>query len=154
MKITVIGLGPGDLGQMPLSLYRFLKNSNMPLFLRTGDHPAAKELLEEGLSFSTFDFLYTALEEDFERVYPAIVEELLKELKKEPIVYAVPGHPMVAESTTELLLQDETLDIEVLGGKSFIDDLLILFRATSEIFLLKVNVTTTLLQIKINLYAA
>lgn len=126
MKITVIGLGPGDLGQMPLSLYRFLKKSNLPLFLRTGDHPAAKELLEEGLSFSTFDFLYTSLEENFERVYPAIVEELLKESKKGPIVYAVPGHPMVAEYTVELLLAEKekgTIELEFMGGKSFLDDL-------------------------------
>ncbi|MDN8924049.1 nucleotide pyrophosphohydrolase, partial [Staphylococcus aureus] len=42
------------------------------------------------------------------------------------IVYAVPGHPRVAETTTVKLLslaKDNTdIDLKVLGGKSFIDD--------------------------------
>ncbi len=44
------------------------------------------------------------------------------------IVYAVPGHPRASETTTVKLLalaKDNTdIDVKVLGGKSFIDDVL------------------------------
>lgn len=126
MNITIVGLGPGDIGQMPLSIYRVLKNTQKPIFLRTGEHPAAKELSEEGVVFSTFDSLYTHLNENFDQVYLAIVEALVKEAQTKDIVYAVPGHPMVAERTVELLLSEQDkgdVTLEFLGGKSFLDDL-------------------------------
>lgn len=40
-------------------------------------------------------------------------------------LYAVPGHPRVAETTTQLLLQNalkHNVAVKVLGGRSFIDD--------------------------------
>ena len=63
------------------------------------------------------------------RIRPLVLE--LKRLIVEQslhiqVVYAVPGHPRVAETTTALLLdyaqEHEELEVEVLGGKSFIDD--------------------------------
>lgn len=125
-KIHIVGLGPGDMDQMPLAIYRTLKESVYPVFLRTGEHPAAKELEEEGLSFSTYDDTYTSLEENFDLVYPAIVKDLLERAEKEEIIYAVPGHPMVAERTVELLLEEQqkgNVNIDLVGGKSFLDDL-------------------------------
>lgn len=87
-------------------------------------HPAVSELEAEGIEIFSYDSFYEELEEEFEKVYPAIVEDLLKKSASEDILYAVPGHPMVAESTVQMLLETgENREIEIAGGKSFIDDL-------------------------------
>ncbi|MDO5457161.1 MAG: MazG nucleotide pyrophosphohydrolase domain-containing protein [Atopococcus tabaci] len=122
-KIEIIGLGPGDFHQMPIGSYDIIKKSEH-VYLRTEDHPAVAQLKEKGHSFKTYDFLYEKFNEDFEKVYPAIVDDLLEKSKNQDIVYAVPGHPMVAELTTQLLLQNDTgTDVKVMNGHSFIDDL-------------------------------
>ena len=44
--ITVLGLGAGDAGQLPLNVYRRLRSASS-LYLRTGEHPVVRELLDE-----------------------------------------------------------------------------------------------------------
>ncbi|WP_027108006.1 MazG nucleotide pyrophosphohydrolase domain-containing protein [Lacticigenium naphthae] len=123
-EITIIGLGPSNLDQMPLNVYRLLKETDKKLFARTKLHPAVEELENEGVHFHFYDSFYEAEEKDFDKVYQAIVEDLLERTKTEDIVYAVPGHPMVAEKTVQLLLsQPNDVKVNILGGKSFLDDL-------------------------------
>lgn len=123
MKIEIIGLGSGDLKQMPIGIYERLLSAS-PLFLRTKDHPAAQELAEKGVSFVTFDDVYET-SESFEETYETIVERLLEYARKEKhIVYAVPGHPLVAEKTVQILLdaeKEKKVDVEIVGGQSFLD---------------------------------
>ena len=123
-KITVVGLGNYGLDELPFGIYRFL-NKVDKVYVRTLAHPVVEDL--EDVEWISFDEVYEK-HDRFSEVYAEIVQTLKEKAMDDDIVYAVPGHPMVAESTTELLLQDETLDIEVLGGKSFIDDL---FQAVS-----------------------
>lgn len=119
--ITVVGLGPGDKDQMPIKVEKELK-MHPNIFMRTKDHPAVAELEEEGLVFQTFDSIYEKSEKDFSEVYESIVSELIQVAQNQPVLYAVPGHPMVAEKTVkELLKQYEQVD--VIGGASFLDDL-------------------------------
>lgn len=121
-QITVVGLGAGDLAQMPLGIYQLLKNSER-LFLRTKEHPVIKELEREGVSYHSFDEIYVQ-NEQFADVYASIVDQLLIEAKKAPLVYAVPGHPFVAEETVQRLLakgKDEGIEIIIAGGQSFLD---------------------------------
>lgn len=119
--IHVAGLGPGDLNQVPLGIYKtILKQKKM--YVRTADHPAVKRFQEKGVQIISFDSIYEKFNEDFERVYPAIVEALLNLAENEEIFYGVPGHPMVAERTVQLLLEQDALT-NLLGGKSFIDEL-------------------------------
>ncbi|WP_077620161.1 nucleoside triphosphate pyrophosphohydrolase [Bacillus sinesaloumensis] len=120
--ITVIGLGAGDLSQLPLGIYRKLLATEH-LFLRTKEHPVIKELEAEGISYESFDDIYEK-HDQFEAVYDEIVNILKTEAKTKDIVYAVPGHPMVAEKTTQLLLEDEELQVQIEGGQSFIDPIL------------------------------
>ncbi|MFD1778977.1 nucleoside triphosphate pyrophosphohydrolase [Fredinandcohnia salidurans] len=120
--ITVIGLGAGDLSQLPLGIYRKLLAAEH-LYLRTKEHPVIKELEAEGISYRSFDDIYEK-HEQFEDVYDEIVDILREEAKTKEIVYAVPGHPMVAEKTTQLLLEDQSLQVKIEGGQSFIDPLL------------------------------
>ncbi|MDQ0209195.1 bifunctional methyltransferase/pyrophosphohydrolase YabN [Alkalicoccobacillus murimartini] len=122
--IYVIGLGAGDLDQMPLGLYRHIKETNT-LFVRTEDHPALQELAGEGLVWNSFDHVYES-HDQFEAVYEEIVEKLFQAAGKADITYAVPGHPFVAERTIQLLVQqaaEREIDVEFLGGTSFLDSM-------------------------------
>ncbi|MER2006929.1 MAG: nucleoside triphosphate pyrophosphohydrolase [Psychrobacillus sp.] len=121
-EITIIGLGAGDLNQLPLGIYKKLKNATH-LYVRTEQHPVLQELQTEGVTWTSFDAIYEK-NDQFENVYKEIVENLLKPSAVNPIIYAVPGHPLVAEQTVQLLVQAEkqgkaTITIE--GGQSFLD---------------------------------
>ncbi|EXJ23440.1 putative tetrapyrrole methyltransferase [Alkalibacterium sp. AK22] len=118
--ITVVGLGPGEKAQMPLNVYESLRKA-APLFLRTAQHPVVEELTAEGLKFESFDSLYEEQTDDFDSVYAHIVSRLIQEAQTRNVVYAVPGHPMVAEKSVKLLL-DQYDKVDILDGKSFLDD--------------------------------
>jgi tetrapyrrole methylase family protein / MazG family protein len=121
-KISIIGLGAGDLDQLPLGVYKRLKE-DQNLFLRTKEHPVVAELEQEGLQFQSFDAIYEK-HDQFEDVYEEITETLLSEAEKEPVIYAVPGHPLIAERTVQLLLErgpERNTEIEIGGGQSFLD---------------------------------
>lgn len=121
-SIKIIGLGGGSLNQLPYGVYQTLATADQ-LYLRTAEHPVVEDLKKMGLSLHAYDYIYEDYEEDFEQVYPAIVADLLERAKEENIIYAVPGHPMVGESTSQLLLDQDQVKIDVVGGHSFIDDL-------------------------------
>ena len=73
--ITVVGLGSGELNQLPLGVYRHLKQQPL-VWLRTKEHPVVQELEVEGLVFESFDSVYES-SDTFEEVYDQIVETLL-----------------------------------------------------------------------------
>ncbi|WP_423188555.1 MazG nucleotide pyrophosphohydrolase domain-containing protein [Alkalibacterium sp. f15] len=120
-SINVVGLGPGDRDQMPIKIEKLIKEAEI-VYLRTEDHPAVKELITEGANFQSFDHLYEENDKDFEKVYTAIVDQLIKLAEDNDVVYAVPGHPMVAEKTVKDLLKNYS-KVNIIGGKSFLDDL-------------------------------
>jgi tetrapyrrole methylase family protein/MazG family protein len=120
--IEIIGLGAGDLDQLPLGVYKKLKNSGH-LYLRTKEHPVIVELEEEGLQYTSFDSIYEK-HDQFEAVYEEIAKVLLEKADTEKVIYAVPGHPLVAERTVQLLLNygpEKGVEILVGGGQSFLD---------------------------------
>ncbi|SDO27854.1 tetrapyrrole methylase family protein / MazG family protein [Psychrobacillus sp. OK028] len=121
-EITIIGLGAGDLDQLPLGIYKKLKAAKY-LYVRTEQHPVLDELKAEGLTFTGFDDVYEN-NEQFEGVYEEIVKQLLDLAKKQSIIYAVPGHPLVAELTVQLLIEADRqgqVKIHIEGGQSFLD---------------------------------
>jgi len=122
-KITVIGLGAGNLEQMPIGVLNRLKQA-VHIYLRTEKHPVINDLKAQGVTFQSFDYLYEE-EGSFNDVYAEITKQLLEKAKEEPsILYVVPGHPMVAEKTTQILLQvgpAQGIEIEIMGGQSFLD---------------------------------
>ncbi|RLL41678.1 nucleoside triphosphate pyrophosphohydrolase [Oceanobacillus piezotolerans] len=122
-KIEIIGLGAGDINQLPVGIYKRLTNAEHVIFTRTLDHPVIKALQEEGIQFESFDQIYED-ENDFEKVYKRIVSLLLEKAREESaIIYTVPGHPMLAERTVKLLLEESDVEVEILGGQSYLDDL-------------------------------
>ncbi|ODA16452.1 nucleoside triphosphate pyrophosphohydrolase [Geobacillus thermoleovorans] len=122
--IYVFGLGAGYVKQLPIGVYRKLKRAH-PLFLRTKEHPVVKWLTEEGIAFTSFDEVYEK-HEQFADVYADIVDRLTEQAKRGDVFYAVPGHPLVAERTVQLLFEAErrgVCRIVIEGGQSFLDAL-------------------------------
>jgi len=124
-SITIVGLGSGGEDQLTLGTLKVLEQASRR-YLRTADHPAVADLKLRGIAFESYDRLYEKLE-SFEEVYEAIASELLAEAAGRPgetIVYAVPGHPMVAERTVRLLRERAPaagVELRLLGGESFLD---------------------------------
>lgn len=121
-EIEVIGLGAGELDQLPLGVYRNLTTTKKPIYVRTLDHPVINSLLDEGVNLKSFDYLYEE-QTDFESIYKKIVSTLLDLAQTNAIIYAVPGHPMLAEKTVQLLLEQTNVKVTVSGGQSYLDDL-------------------------------
>lgn len=123
-EITIIGLGAGDLEQLPLGIYKKLIQTEQ-CYVRTADHPVIGDLKREGINFTAFDGIYEK-HDQFEAVYEEIAETLLHEASNRSVLYAVPGHPMVAEKTVQLLLEKGPalgIAIKLEGGQSFLDPL-------------------------------
>ncbi|MBS4210809.1 nucleoside triphosphate pyrophosphohydrolase [Bacillus sp. FJAT-50079] len=124
-ELLIIGLGAGQLDQMPLGVYKQLKNTGRPLFLRTKEHPVVEELIDEQIAFSSFDEIYEK-HDQFAAVYEEIAETLLERAAESDLIYAVPGHPLVAERTVQLLMERGAargIDVKIGGGQSFLDSL-------------------------------
>ncbi|NLC38561.1 MAG: nucleoside triphosphate pyrophosphohydrolase, partial [Clostridia bacterium] len=140
-KITVAGLGPGGLDLLPLGTYRRLQ-AGLRVLLRTKKHPAAEELMAQGLVWGSFDYLYEE-KEDFREVYQGIVDKLLSLAAegKEEIIYGVPGHPLILETSVSLLLEQapqKGVEVEILPAMSFLDAILLSLKgdAPQEVLLL------------------
>jgi tetrapyrrole methylase family protein/MazG family protein len=129
-QITIVGLGTGDENQLTLGVWKKLQKASK-LYLRTQDHPMVRILTENQVAYETFDAVYEE-HDRFEDVYETIASELIRYAQnlQQEIVYAVPGHPMVAEYTVQLLKQrcpQENITLELLGGESFLDQAFLRF---------------------------
>ncbi|UOE94196.1 nucleoside triphosphate pyrophosphohydrolase [Alkalihalobacillus sp. LMS39] len=121
-QLTIVGLGAGDLDQITVGIYRQLQEAEH-VYVRTKHHPVLQELEKEGISFHSFDDIYEA-HDSFETVYETISEKIIKLVENENITYAVPGHPLIAEQTVQLLIKKGKslpFNINILGGQSFLD---------------------------------
>lgn len=120
--LTIIGLGAGDFNQLQMGVYRKLKAAKK-LYVRTIDHPVLEELAAEGVKFESFDKVYEK-HDAFQPVYAEIADALIEASAVEDIMYAVPGHPLVAEQTVQLLIaaaDEGKIKLVIEGGQSFID---------------------------------
>ncbi len=121
-SITLLGLGPGNPSQLTRAAWDVLASAG-EIWLRTRQHPTVAAFPPH-LQVHSFDELY-ASGESFEAVYAAIVQKVL-ELGRRPegVIYAVPGHPFVAEATgpeIARLARDEGLALRVVEGLSFLE---------------------------------
>jgi tetrapyrrole methylase family protein/MazG family protein len=120
--ITLLGLGPGDPLLLTQEASQILQNTT-EIYLRTKHHPTL-DGFPTSLQIHSFDDLYDQLP-TFDEVYTYIIEQVL-ELGRRPqgVVYAVPGHPYVAEATCPEIArraQLEGLPVRVIQGLSFIE---------------------------------
>jgi tetrapyrrole methylase family protein / MazG family protein len=128
MTLTIVGLGPGHIDDLSRRAWRTLENSKM-VYLRTNRHPCVHHL-PPGPMYHSFDEVYEA-NADFDQVYATIVERIITAAKFSDVVYAVPGDPMVGESTVTRLLEAAraaSIPLEIVSGISFIEAVLKVYR--------------------------
>jgi len=120
--ITLLGLGPGDPAQLTCQAWQLLET--LPeIYLRTRQHPTVQGFPPELLVHS-FDDLYDQAD-SFEYIYAQIIEQVLA-LGSRPqgVVYAVPGHPFIAEATCPEIARrarQAGIPLRVIEGLSFIE---------------------------------
>ena len=120
--ITLLGLGPGDPKQLTLEAWDVLSAAD-EVFLRTRQHPTVSGI-PSSVKIHSFDELYEN-GESFDDVYTSITQKVLELGRRvEGVIYAVPGHPFVAETTCPeiaRLAQAEGLPLRVVEGLSFLE---------------------------------
>ena len=120
--ITIVGLGPGAFDQLTQEAIATLSQAS-EIWLRTARHPDVSHL-PAGPAIHSFDSLYEEAE-TFEEVYATIAQRVLAlGARAEGVVYAVPGHPLVGESTVTQILKaarEAGIPTRIVPGLSFIE---------------------------------
>jgi len=119
--ITIIGLGPGSLERVSEPVMSILLDETRQVIARTSHHPAASELASQR-PVVFCDDLYEAASE-FEDVYTAIADRVIEASTSGPVVYAVPGSPLVGEFAVRRI-QSAAPEAEMILGESFVDAVL------------------------------
>ncbi len=122
--ITILGLGPGNPNLLTREAWDILSNAR-EIYLRTRKHPTVSGLPSH-LKLHDFDGIYDT-STSFEKVYARIVSTLLKKAKTRDVIYAVPGHPLIGESTVPMLIaraQAANIETRLVSGLSFIEPVL------------------------------
>lgn len=120
--IVLLGLGPGATELLSLQAWELLQKTP-EVYVRTRQHPTIAGF-PASVRVHSYDHLYDQ-HDSFEAVYSHIVEQVL-ELGRRPqgVVYAVPGHPFIAEATCPEIARRarlEGLPVQVIDGISFLD---------------------------------
>ncbi|MFN0146675.1 MAG: nucleoside triphosphate pyrophosphohydrolase [Dehalococcoidia bacterium] len=118
--LHIAGLGPGSAALLTGETAALL-GSGIPIILRTRRHPTVAEIDPEG-RLASCDDLY-ASGTSFEETYAAIAARVIELAGRGDLVYAVPGHPLVAEATVTRLLASHAPGIEtrVYPALSYVD---------------------------------
>ncbi|MBY0756054.1 nucleoside triphosphate pyrophosphohydrolase [Clostridium sardiniense] len=121
--IKIIGLGPGASDALTVGALRVLEESDN-IYFRTEIHPTVEFIRKRNIEFKTYDHFYNS-GESFDEVYKNIAEDLVEIHKATGnVVYAVPGHPLVAEKSVSNLMEicdEEEIEYDILPAVSFID---------------------------------
>ncbi len=125
MAICIVGLGPGQPSHLTREAWQVLQEAE-EVYLRTRCHPTVAALPPH-LRLHSFDDLYEQ-RGDFAEVYEAIAGRVLS-LGQRPqgVVYAVPGHPLVGESSVQRILaraRPQGVEVRIVAGLSFIEPVL------------------------------
>jgi tetrapyrrole methylase family protein / MazG family protein len=115
-RVVVVGLGPAGPELVTPAAAAII--ARIPhRFLRTARHPAALAVPDA----ATFDPVYEGAV-TLEDVYPAIVASLVAAAAEHgEVLYAVPGSPLVAERTVELLRAEPRVQVEIVPALSYLD---------------------------------
>ncbi len=120
--ITLLGLGPGDPNLLTREAWHILESAS-EVYLRTRQHSTVADF-PENLQVHSFDHLYETTD-SFDEVYDEIVAQVLTlGSRPEGVIYAVPGHPFVAESTGPEIYRrarSANIPVRVCEGLSFLE---------------------------------
>nr|BBH93856.1 hypothetical protein KTA_20550 [Thermogemmatispora argillosa] len=129
-QIIILGLGPGPWELLTREAYAVLAEAverGQPIYFRTLIHPIIEPLRRAfpGLALQSFDALYDAAQ-DWEALYQQMAETICAAAMAEggTVIYAVPGHPLVGDTSVQLLLRltkERGLGLRLVAGLSFIE---------------------------------
>lgn len=127
-SITILGLGPGrwdDLTLQARTLLEQAASNNTTVYFRTLIHPIIEPLKQAipNLRLESFDSFYDE-SGDWSTLYPRIAEKICSLAAQQPVLYAVPGHPLIGEASVQLLLQQarqRDLSTSIVAGLSFLE---------------------------------
>jgi tetrapyrrole methylase family protein/MazG family protein len=114
--VVVVGLGPAGPDLLTTSAVEAV--ASIPnRYLRTTRHPAAVAVT----GAHSFDAVYESAA-SLDDVYAGIVDALAEAAAEHgTVLYAVPGSPLVAERTVELLRADDRVEVRMVPAMSFLD---------------------------------
>jgi tetrapyrrole methylase family protein/MazG family protein len=126
--ITILGLGPGDIHDLTMQAHHLLEQAaqaQQTVYFRTLIHPTVEPLQQAlpDLRIESFDRLYDE-SADWGSLYQKIAEEVCELASERPTIYAVPGHPLIGESSVQLILQlarERGLSTTIVAGLSFLE---------------------------------
>ena len=126
--IVVVGLGPGRWDDLTVAARAALEAAPA-VICRTLRHPTVDALRAQrpDLPLDSFDELYESAD-SFADLYPQMAERLIERAAALPpageLVYAVPGHPLIAEESVRALLRlapERGIPVRIVAGLSFIE---------------------------------
>ena len=115
-RVVIVGLGPGPRNTVTQATLEAIERIDVQ-FVRTKRHPTA-DLMPRATSF---DSLYDTLP-TFADVYREITEAVVAAaIEHGEVLYAVPGSPLILESSVAQLRADSRVEVQVLPALSFLD---------------------------------
>jgi len=128
IAITIIGLGPGrwdDLTLAAQACFAQAEQAGTPVYFRTYIHPTVEPLRQAfpNLRCESFDSYYEE-SDDWAALYQRMAQQICALGEQQPVLYAVPGHPLMAEASVQLILQvarERGLSTRIVAGLSFLE---------------------------------
>lgn len=126
-RVVVAGLGPGSSLMIPARVWELIGSVSKVIF-RTETHPsfstarAEIEIRNPNVEFSSFDLLYERAG-TFDSLYEEMARRLIDMAGSTSgiILYLVPGSPLVAEKSVEILRESGPDFVEIVPGTSFLE---------------------------------
>src|SRR5579864_984254 len=126
--ITIVGLGPGRWDELTLQArdcFALAEQAGDTVYFRTIIHPTVEPLRRAfpNLRIASFDAYYEESPE-WETLYQRMSEEVCALAARQPIIYALPGHPLIGEASVQLVLRmagERGLTTRIVAGLSFLE---------------------------------
>lgn len=121
-SIILMGLGPGDSSLVTREAWEIIQATD-EIYLRTDQIPIVQDF-PQNLKVFSFDEIYQQAS-SFDEVYKKITEKVLElGARENGVIYAVPGNPCVAESTSFTIIkgaEERGIPLRIVPGMSFIE---------------------------------
>src|SRR5438552_9368323 len=127
-SVTIVGLGPGQWSDLTLQAHTVLTEAtadDKTVYFRTLIHPTLEPLQREipSLRVESFDHFYDE-SDNWQTLYQRIAEEICMLAAQQPVIYAVPGHPLIGETSVQRILslaRQRGLSTGIVAGLSFLE---------------------------------